>query len=327
MYRTFMSGLLLMILTLSAQAQINFSYNHLLFAHPEMVLAQNDSTGIPANAPIVDDSATMNTPSEILPAVTEEVIQPLENRGMTTPKKRFFQSALIPGWGQFSNHDYLFTAAFVGIEAATIFLYMDYNQQGNDKEDEFKAFADLHYRPDVYENWVRNYKPLWAYVNRLDEDSLPPQFTHDWDEEGFKSQQYYEMIGKYRQFYVGWDDGKPCIIDSAKFIGYLTGGEVYNLEDSIRMDININEYWSENAQTYMKMRDESNAMFKKAGYMLAAVALNHIGSAIQAAWKATRMDKQVEKATGLKESGFQFAFQPDLTSYRMNPTLMFTAKF
>ncbi len=295
---------------------------YLILNHPDLCLAQSTQPGFQdssANDPAPTDSVSPADKVNPVPAIPLDSTPPkitdipsTKPAGITTSKKRFFQSVLIPGWGQLSNKSYIMSGVFVGIEALAIFMAIDYNKKGHDKEDEYEAYADQHYRPDVYLAWLEAYKPIYFYHSRL--DSLPPKFTHDWETEGFKSQQYYEMIGKYDQFYVGWDDGK---LD--------TTGAVYHIGDAI--NYGDHNYTSENALTYMDIRHKSNQNFDRAKTFIALIAVNHLAGGIEAAWKASRLDKKLEQKTGLKDTHFQLVCQSDPYRNDIQPSLTFTARF
>lgn len=301
---------LILLGCISIQAETP-SRNYLILSHPELCLAQLSSPSFQDSIP--QDTTQPKPELKSIPGIPLDSIPPkVSDQGITTSKKRFFQSVLIPGWGQLSNKSYIMSGAFLGIEALAIFMAIDYNKQGTDRETEYRAYADTHYIPDTYLSWLAAYKPVYFYNNRL--DSLPTKFTHDWETEGFKSQQYYEMIGKYDQFYVGWDDG----------ISTKTSTR-YNVGDAITYG--DHDYSSQNALTYMEMRYQSNQKHDKAKTFIALVAINHLASGIEAAWKAHRLDKKLEEKTGLKESSIHLAFQPTDNRNTIQPMLTFTARF
>ena len=85
-----------------------------------------------------------------------------------------------------------------------------------------------------------------------------------------KTQQYYEMIGKYDQFIVGWE-----------------GVDFYTpLED-------IYDIYNDYREHYMDMRYDSNKLFKRATTGAYLAMFNHILSAIDAAWTAKRHNSRI----------------------------------
>jgi hypothetical protein len=85
-------------------------------------------------------------------------------------------------------------------------------------------------------------------------------------------QQYFELIGKYPQYNPGWDDG---------------GGPV--------SETNISSHF----KSYSLMRGYANDLYSKARTALVVVVINHILSATDAAWSATRYNA-VHLETGMK---------------------------
>jgi len=69
----------------------------------------------------------------------------------------------------------------------------------NADESKYKAYADEHYLSSVFRDW-------WAALDT----SIMMEFSHriEFDTLGnpIKSNEYYEYIGRYDQFQVGWDD-------------------------------------------------------------------------------------------------------------------------
>ncbi|MBN2414921.1 hypothetical protein JXO52_03720 [bacterium] len=156
-------------------------------------------------------------------------------------------SAVVPGSGQFLHGDYLKGALFLGAEALFWYVNMTSNSSGRDWEDRFHDFADTHWS-----------EATW---NALYIEGVDPQ-THSLPET--KTQQYYEMIGKYDQFMKGWDD-------------WVEGGP----------DL------TPNRDRYETMRDKSNVAFKRASYCVMGIMANHLLSAMDSAFtirKRNRME-------------------------------------
>ena len=143
-------------------------------------------------------------------------------------------SALIPGTGEMLNKSWVKGTVFVGVEIALWFGYSHYNSKGNDWEDVFHDYADTHWSE---QRWLDYYNP-----------EMDPS-THSLPET--KTQQYYEMIVKYNQFKLGWDDwqpGSPALTD--------------------------------NRNDYEEMRHNSNVEFKRASFCAMGVLANHLFSAL-----------------------------------------------
>jgi len=135
--------------------------------------------------------------------------------------------------------------------------YALWTKKGGDIEDEYEVFADTHWSPEEYLVWKQRY---------VDATGDTSHFTHRLprDKEGnvAKTQQYYEMIGKYDQFAAGWDDYPPELRTTTYVDSIWVGG--------IRLD-------------YMDQRAESNRYLKRTGYVVGVLLINHVISAIEAA--------------------------------------------
>ena len=184
-------------------------------------------------------------------------------------------SAVVPGSGQLYAGSYWKTLGFVAIEAASWYMYIHYNQRGKDIEDQFEIYADTHWSEDRYWDWIA----LQSGVSRDDITALRAweheHFSHGLHEQ--KDQQYYEMIGKYDQFNYGWDD-----VDAA-----LIGEDI--------------PYWrdhrSGNRLYYEGLRSDSNQAFKNATTGVTVAIVNHLISALDAAWTVSRHNKKLAEAS------------------------------
>lgn len=207
--------------------------------------------------------------------------------GKSIPRAVLF-SAAVPGTGQIYARSYLKAALFMAAEVTALAINIRYNSLGRKKGREFRRFAD--------QNWDE--RRYWSYLyNRLREGNTPdglPNFSMVTDEQGrllldpsvypqareilrqyedasyvpgfshrlpkTKTQQYYEMIGKYpEQFGNAWAD--------ASFDAFYSG--FTNMVTPM-----ISQYTS--------LRNASNHFYDVAGYGTAAILLNHVLSAIDA---------------------------------------------
>ncbi len=210
-----------------------------------------------------------------------------------SPKKAFLYSLLIPGWGQkYAGSGIIKTAGFLLVEVGSWAGHFSYQSKGDDKTIEFKAFANAHWNegdttgadytdPDnpIYSNLIEdaNSYRYWLYINynEVDEDDIEPIDYHNEDKfteqlPSTKSQQYYEMIGKYDQFRGGWDD-------------YWTG------------DTTV--YVTAHRTTYMDMRKKANDYLDNANTLMIVSMLNHLISAFDAAISANRHNKRIADDT------------------------------
>ncbi len=257
-------------------------------------------------------------------AVKQQVIRNVqeETGGATTPsrasgelsvKKAVVFSALIPGTGQAYAKSYWKSALFLGVEIGAWALNIVYNKKGRDREAEFKIYADQRWSERRYFSYIyyqllnngvlnelfqtftdemgrpiiadQDYTPETVNLLRQYESDQYPGlsgFTHRLPHT--KTQQYYEMIGKYpAQFGNAWDDASFDV----KYDGYRGRMTPHNAY-------------------YMDMRDESNHFFKIAGYGAMAVLANHVISAIDAGFTARNHNRKVKMQVSYRSVPIQY---------------------
>jgi hypothetical protein len=180
-------------------------------------------------------------------------------------RRAFLYSLIIPGSGELYAGSKIKAALFFGLDVAFWALYFNYHGKGKDKEDEYEIFADEHWSREEYTQWLIDslnitsdtaaywdeVKKEWTYLSHHLPDS--------------KTQQYYEMIGKYEQFSAGWDDW------------------------------NLDMLYSGNRDLYLNLRRDSNDLLNKAKYSAMFSLANHILSAFDAAISVKRYNKKGER--------------------------------
>ena len=193
-------------------------------------------------------------------------------------KKAFVYSLLIPGTGEFYAGSKIKAVIFLGLDVTLWALYFNYHGKGKDKEDEYQKFADRYWWKDEYEFWLydsvyhneyspQSWNPNVTPANVCDtfpywENNKWVYLSHHLPDE--KTDQYYEMIGKYEQFKFGWDDFPDDL-------------------DEIRRNI------------YLDVRENSNRWLNKAKYSAMFSLANHILSAFDAAIAVKRYNKKGER--------------------------------
>ncbi len=215
-------------------------------------------------------------------------LPPLEGiSGTKSPLLAAALSAAVPGSGEFYSKSYLKSATFFGAEVATWIVYGVYTKRGNDRTVEYEDFANVHWSVVDYTIWMNRHKDCLINVNP--DESLPPQDRLNWENlnaceraEGFShilppfdTQQYYELIGKYAQYTPGWDDS-----DTSVFIDY---SKPENL-DRITPRFGF----------YRDMRGDANELLDVARLAINVVVLNHVLSAFDAAWSASRYNRSLQ---------------------------------
>lgn len=227
----------------------------------------------------------------------EPTIQAVDNADKKSPVIAGLMSAVVPGAGEFYVGDYLKAAIFFAVDAALISTAIIYNNQGNDKEAEFQAFADEHWSVVKYADYLMQHKTELGLpddvnipINR--DNSLPPweqieswtalnyaetKFSHHLPTHG--EQQYYEQIGKYNQYSSGWDEFDP-VTDGFRDVPQIM-------------------------KDYANMRGDANSAYNTASKFVLGVYLNHLLSAIDAVISVNSYNKNL--AVNMRVQNVQFA--------------------
>ncbi|MCK4547950.1 MAG: hypothetical protein KAW17_10975 [Candidatus Eisenbacteria sp.] len=258
------------------------------------------------------------------PVVEPGYLQPGES-GYKSPGRAFFMSLVLPGSGELYAGS-MRGLAFLGIELLSWGGYVYYDGKGHDERTNYEAFADLHYEAaryrDVvneicgkYENWPLDpdYPCQDCEFQHCAEDLDPGEgntYSENQcamvrghfllpDETG---QHYYEDLGKYDKYIFGWDDWyeKYTFDNRRDAISWSEWqpGETWPTmnppwDETVGMD-------SENREKYRGMRRQSNDYLDRATYFTWFVLINHVGSALNAAFSArTHNRRLVGEPTGM----------------------------
>ena len=246
----------------------------------EQLYRQQILYGRLAFSPFSSDSA-----QEFLPGV--------EDKG---PKQRSAAKAaalslLIPGAGQFYVGDKLRAIPFFLVDVAGWATYLGFHSQGEKRERDYRTYADQHWGAPNYFVFLdtalgisdsSDFNPTSrAYDSRS--QGYPESevllvvdpgfiFSHHVptrngeDPNNFeKNFEYYESIGKYDQFFAGWD--------------VLA-----------------------NRQTYLGMRADANNSFSKSKIGLVVSLADRLAAAVDAALAARRYNKEIGKGKEIELS-------------------------
>jgi hypothetical protein len=200
-------------------------------------------------------------------------------------------SAVIPGTGQYYAGSIWKTILFAGIEVAGWTTYFIYTSKGENQETDMKKYADAHWSENKY--WSRLYYDAIQQgvpdlpVYEVDENNILVDYDADMAnslrflEEALghthklpttKTQQYYEMIYKYlTQFGNGWED--------ANFFERYYG--------------NTNKLTPQ-MFAYRDMRNNMNNYFDVASTATNLILINHVLSALDAAWTTRNFNRQLQ---------------------------------
>ena len=163
-----------------------------------------------------------------------------------------FLSAFIPGAGELYAGSLVKGILFLGTEIALWVGYRKFSNQGEKWQDTFQDFADMHWDETEWRNWMQAHPEFGDTTH-----TLPAG----------KTQQYYEMIGKYDEFKAGWDDyedGEPALTPHRDY--------------------------------YENLRKKSNTEFKRASYCVMVSLGNRVLSALDAAITIRGINHRVKTA-------------------------------
>lgn len=206
-------------------------------------------------------------------------------------------SAVLPGAGQYYNGSIWKTILFAGIEVAAWTAYIVNESKGQQSDTDMRGYADVHWSEHKYWSWIydkaiqNNIENLPNYTLTERDEETGIVYLVDYDQEmgnslryledelghthhlpETKTQQYYEMIYKYlTQFGNAWDDADF-------YTRYY--GNTNNLTD--------------NMFTYRDMRNQTNEYFDNATTAVNVILINHVISALEAAWSARMFNKDLE---------------------------------
>jgi hypothetical protein len=205
-------------------------------------------------------------------------------------------SAILPGAGEFYSESYIKSGIFLGIEAASWIVNLQYNKKGDDQTKFFENYADQNWSVVKYAQWIeKNLNNFVPDVTNQDQCKLLFQKLYKsgskpWEQVDFSvlneieriiggafshtlpkygEQQYYELIGKYPQFRQGWPDADP------------NDNQTYIHKDSL----------SAMFKYYSIERGKANDYYSVASTFISIVIINHIVSALDAVLSAYLYNK------------------------------------
>lgn len=215
-------------------------------------------------SPPVDLHRAMHSEIRALPAPdVEEGEFEFEAGRAPSARNAFFLSALLPGLGQLyssgwrlQSYSTLRAAGYMTFEAYGWSRYSDNRQQGWNKEDEYRAYAD--------NNWHWKEDPC-ALPNEY-RGALPE--PPDLSTEALRLE-FYEDIHKLPKWICGWDD--------------------YPDERYLREDENVLIEETPMRVYYRGLRREQNDLLTTARHWLLAILANHGVSAFDAYFTTRRL--------------------------------------
>ena len=203
-----------------------------------------------------------------------------------TNRKRYIVpvvlSALVPGTGEMATGHFWRGLPLLALEIATWTAHAHYEEEGRNARDQYQAFADTHWHTTGDANgngvidagterngWQENledyYGPTQSDPNyQWWDPNAPYECTCPFIPKEEDPQHYYENIGKYRYYWMGWEDWSNA------------GTEPRNW-DSAAM-----------RATYNNMRIESNDAFDTSRNMIVVAMANRMLSVAQSVYLVRR---------------------------------------
>jgi hypothetical protein len=216
--------------------------------------------------------------------------------GYKSPGKAFVYSLVVPGLGQWYYGSRVKPFLFFGAEVAAWVLHFKWHSDAERMEDDFEAFNRAHWSRDAYEQQYL----LWAYGETDDDLINEQEISHHLPDT--RTQQYYEMTGKYNQFAWGWDD---AVLGGNVLGDYGPGNPPPQIESEATTPA------SARREAYEYMRDDANNKFDDATKMIFVSMLNRLASAFEALIFTKKHNNAVRGNHQAR----------DLTSWKFSPSL------
>lgn len=207
-------------------------------------------------------------------------------------------SLVVPGAGEFYAESYWKSAVFLAVEVGAWALAYHFDKRGDRQTDFFQDFANQHWSVVQYAEYtIKNFVPAdqqadytrrvipnlgigrpWEQVNwdalNAMEREIGSFYSHTLPRYG--EQQYFELIGKYPQFNQGWDDANLLLPPDYFVIkANLTQRYLY----------------------YSEERGKANDYYRNATTFVTVALINHVVSAIDAAWSTSSYNRAVAEGT------------------------------
>lgn len=191
-------------------------------------------------------------------------------KGRKSPLKAFAFSLILPGAGQAYTGSKTKALLFLGIEALSWTGHVVYHGKGEDNTDIYENYADENWIEQRYVNWLDKHWEVTDDELAIDNDGFPV-FGHNLPDT--RTQQYYEMIGKYNQFVYGWNDTDSSASTGDAHPGVYSPKRIY----------------------YEGLRNDANKMYNRASTALVVMMVNHVISAFEAALAARSYNKNANR--------------------------------
>lgn len=222
-------------------------------------------------------------------------------RGTKSPFLAAGLSLVLPGAGELYAESYWKAALFFAADVAFWALAYTNDKKGDDQTSFFQRYADTHWsvvryaefslqrhvpesRRAAYANLINPNLSLpdwqrvnWPLLNQMEREisSTPEGRYYSHTLPIRPEQQYYELIGKYPQYNQGWDDARP---------------------DWVYSETDVTERF----KYYAQQRGKANDYYSTATTFVTVAVINHVISALDAAWSAANYNKHLHASMQFK---------------------------
>ncbi len=228
----------------------------------------------------------------LIRATSLDSVELVDHAGHKSPWLAAALSLVVPGTGELYSESYLKGGIFFAVEAVAWVVAYTYDKKGDRQTDLFQTFADDHWSVVRYAIWMNANRSaniavdpnmnlpswervIWDTLNHYEQvaGSVPLSgFTHLLPVHGL--QQYYELIGKYPQYSPGWSD-------------YAYQTDTTLTPSKMFLD-------------YSSMRGKANDYYNMASAAFSVIIANHVISALDAFFTASRFNKSVHAEASLR---------------------------
>ncbi len=230
------------------------------------------------------------------------------------PGRAMMLSLAVPGLGQLTVGEPKRTVFFLAADVIAVLAWDSYAKRGTAATQVFKDSADVWWD---FKDWLRladdYYGDVWGtgkdqiYVGAgpdathhleffvdMDGNGIPEEWGNTKEDQPLldqlladpvtrdsvkvkKSNEYYENIGKYNEFFSGWKDADSDTNKSGIRIEERTSGLIA---------------LTPHRSKYLHMRADANRLMSTATYAISALMFNHVVSAVDAIFATARWNRE-----------------------------------
>lgn len=247
----------------------------------------------------------------------DEAILPVESQ-RKSPWLAAGLSLVLPGAGEVYAENYWKAAVFLVVDIAAWGLAYHFDKKGDKQTELFQNYANQHWNVVSYARYSLDHyltdQQRLLYEPRLFKQGGTPWEQVNWNvlnemervisstAEGkfyshtlpaYGDQQYFELIGKYQQFYQGWNDADPNLRTYDQIAQKLLSDKT-------------------NFIYYAGERGKANDFYTTATTYVTVAIVNHVLSAVDAAWTASTYNRNLHASVRIQSipTGLGYARVP-----------------